>query len=123
DKGALVVPIQAVVERPPLGASSGDEIKVVFVVAGGKAHQRKVDTGISDETRVEVLGGLRPGEQVVTGPYRSLRDLKDGDPVRIGTPAPAGGAAGTGGAAGDDRGGADGAQDSGGRDSGGRGDR
>jgi len=123
DKGALVVPIQAVVERPPLGASGGDEVKAVFVVAGGKAHQRKVDTGISDETRVEVLGGLRPGEQVVTGPYRSLRDLKDGDPVRIGTPAPAGGAAGTGGAAGDDRGGADGAQDSGGRDSGGRGDR
>jgi len=115
DKGALVVPIQAVVERPPLGASRGDEVKVVFVVAGGKAHQRKVDTGISDETRVEVVTGLRPGEQVVTGPYRSLRDLKDGDPVRIGTPAPAGGAAG---AAGDDRGGADG-----GRDSGGRGDR
>ncbi len=120
DKGALVVPIQAVVERAPLGKSGGDEVKAVFVVAGGKAHQRKVDTGISDETRVEVLGGLRPGEQVVTGPYRSLRDLKDGDPVRIGTPAPAGGA---GGAAGDDRGGADGAQDSGGRDSGGRGDR
>ena len=118
DKGALVVPIQAVVERPPLGASRGDEVKVVFVVAGGKAHQRKVDTGISDETRVEVVTGLRPGEQVVTGPYRSLRDLKDGDPVRIGTPAPAGGAGGAGGAAGDDRAGADG-----GRDSGGRGDR
>ena len=121
DKGALVVPIQAVVERPPLGASRGDEVKVVFVVAGGKAHQRKVDTGISDETRVEVMSGLRPGEQVVTGPYRSLRDLKDGAPVRIGTPAPAGGAAGddrAAGAAGDDRGGADG-----GRDSGGRGDR
>jgi HlyD family secretion protein len=121
DKGALVVPIQAVVERPPLGASRGDEIKVVFVVAGGKAHQRKVDTGISDETRVEVIAGLRPGEQVVTGPYRSLRDLRDGDPVRIGAPAPAGGAAGAAGndsAAGDDRAGADG-----GRDSGGRGDR
>ena len=124
DKGALVVPIQAVVERAPLGASGGNEVKVVFVVAGGKAHQRKVDTGISDETRVEVLTGLRPGEQVVTGPYRSLRDVKDGDPVRIGTPAPAGGAAGAAGgaggdgAAGDDRGGADG-----GRDSGGRGDR
>ena len=125
DKGALVVPIQAVVERPPLGASGGDEVKVVFVVAGGKAHQRKVDTGISDETRVEVMTGLRPGEQVVTGPYRSLRDLRDGDPVRIGTPAPAGGAAG---AAGDDRaagaaGGDDRAGAGGGRDSGGRGDR
>lgn len=124
DKGALVVPIQAVVERPPLGAPGGNEVKVVFVVAGGKAHQRQVDTGISNETRVEVMTGLRAGEQVVTGPYRSLRDLKDGDPVRIGTPAPGGGAAGAAGddraagAAGDERGGADG-----GRDSGGRGDR
>jgi HlyD family secretion protein len=106
DKGALVVPIQAVVERPPLGASGGDEVKVVFVVAGGKAHQRKVGTGISDETRVEVVAGLKPGEQVVTGPYRSLRDLKDGDPVQIGTPAPAGGAGGaSAGKAGGDSGG------------------
>ncbi len=118
DKGALVVPIQAVVERAPLGATGGNEVKVVFVVAGGKAHQRQVGTGISDETRVEVMTGLRPGEQVVTGPYRSLRDLKDGDPVRIGTPAPASGAAGTAGDAGDAgdrRGGADGGSDSGGR--------
>jgi HlyD family secretion protein len=132
DKGALVVPIQAVVERPPLGASGGDEVKAVFVVAGGKAHQRQVGTGISDETRVEVLTGLRPGEQVVTGPYRSLRDLKDGDPVRIGTPAPAGGAAGAGaddggGGAGGDKGRdqdrTDGSAGGAGRDSGGRGDR
>ena len=120
DKGALVVPIQAVVERPPLGASGGDEVKVVFVVAGGKAHQRKVDTGISDETRVEVLAGLRPGEQVVTGPYRSLRDLRDGDPVRIGAPA---GAAGGGDSGGDQDKPATGVSGGAGRDSGGRGDR
>jgi HlyD family secretion protein len=120
DKGALVVPIQAVVERPPLGASGGDEVKVVFVVAGGKAHQRKVDTGISDETRVELLAGLRPGEQVVTGPYRSLRDIKDGDPVRIGAPA---GAAGGGDSGGDQDKPATGVSGGAGRDSGGRGDR
>jgi HlyD family secretion protein len=89
---ALVVPIQAVVERPPLGADLGvktaaahhekdDEVKVVFVVEKGKAHQREVKTGISDETRVEVLAGLKLGETVITGPYRSLRDVKDGDAV------------------------------------------
>ena len=118
DKGALVVPIQAVVERPPLAGAAradrgadrrtdgadgadradradrsqeGEEVKVVFVVAGGKARQRQVGTGISDETHVEVTAGLRPGERVVTGPYRSLRDLKDGDSVEIAAPAPAGG--------------------------------
>ena len=91
----LAVPIQAVVERPPLGnkeAGSGapgsddEEVKVVFVIEGGKAHQREVRTGISDETRVEILSGLEPGEQVVTGPYRSLRDLKDADAVQITRP-------------------------------------
>ena len=90
----LAVPIQAVVSRQPLGnkkaasgaAGSDDEVKVVFVVADGKVHQREVRTGISDETRVEVLAGLKPGEQVVTGPYRSLRDLQDGDAVQISKP-------------------------------------
>ena len=36
-------------------------------------------TGISDETHVELTSGAQAGEQVVTGPYRTLRDLKDGD--------------------------------------------
>jgi HlyD family secretion protein len=90
---ALVVPIQAVVERPPVAAGAagsdrdGDrEIKVVFVVADGKARQRPVEVGLSDETHVEIVAGLKPGEQVVTGPYRTLRDLDDGDAVTIGKP-------------------------------------
>jgi HlyD family secretion protein len=77
--------------------AGGDEISVVFVVAGGKAHQRAVDTGISDETHVEIVSGVQPGEQVITGPYRALRDLKDGDAVEIGAAA-----------GGDDSGGKDG---------------
>jgi HlyD family secretion protein len=93
---ALVVPIQAVVERAPLGSkekkdnqggkdNKDDEVKVVFVIEKGKARQREVKTGVSDETRVEVLSGLKAGETVISGPYRSLRDLKDGDAVRITT--------------------------------------
>jgi HlyD family secretion protein len=88
---ALVVPIQAVVERAPLADPKekgkehpdDEEIKVVFRVAGGKAHQVPVTTAISDETHVEVTAGLKPGEVVVTGPYRTLRDLKDGDAVTV----------------------------------------
>jgi HlyD family secretion protein len=91
---ALVIPIQALVERTPLkdakdGKDAKDkkdaEVKVVFVADKGKARQREVKSGISDETRVEVLSGLQPGEKVVTGPYRSLRDLKDGDAVHLTT--------------------------------------
>ena len=96
---SLVVPIQAVVERKPLGAdgkgssgkdssgknSSGKDkdVKVVFVIEDGKARQRPVQTGISDETHVELSSGVKPGEQVITGPYRTLRDLKDGDLVKV----------------------------------------
>ncbi len=90
-----VVPIQAVVERPPVrpegeesraDASDTDdeEVKVVFVIEEGKARQRPVETGISDETHVELRSGVKPGETVVTGPYRTLRDIKDGDAVYVG---------------------------------------
>lgn len=79
--GALTVPIQAVVERE--GEKGQKARKVVYVIERGKAHERAVQTGISDETRVELTSGLKPGEQVVTGPYRTLRDLKDGDAVQV----------------------------------------
>ena len=86
---ALVAPIAAVVEREPVSegadkaASSKkeDTVKVVFVVDQGKAHQRRVTTGISDETHVELTSGARLHDKVVTGPYRTLKDLKDGDAV------------------------------------------
>ena len=94
---ALVVPIQSVVERPPLApagaaeAADGDarddddaeEVQVVFVVEDGEARQRPVETGLSDETHVEIVAGLEAGEAVVAGPYRTLRDLDDGDAVRV----------------------------------------
>jgi HlyD family secretion protein len=106
----LAVPIQAVVEREDEGDAKGarkdsqapKSHKVVFVVTGGKAHQRTVETGLSDETSVELTAGVKAGEQVVTGPYRTLRDLKDGDAVRVSQSTEdedhkAGGAKGSGG--------------------------
>lgn len=80
---ALVVPIQAVVERDVTEGGASREADVVFVVQDGKAAQRVVKTGISDETRVEVVSGVREKDKVVSGPYRSLRDLDDGDRVRV----------------------------------------
>jgi len=88
---ALVLPIQAVVDRPPLqagkAAESGDpksdEIPVVFVLEDAHVRQRPVTTGISDATHVEISQGIEEGARVVTGPYRSLKKLKDGDRVLI----------------------------------------
>jgi len=79
----LAVPIQSVVQRPPVDDEDGEEIQVVFVVADGVASQRPVDTGISDATHVEITSGLEAGEPVVSGPYRTLRDLDDGDAVKV----------------------------------------
>jgi HlyD family secretion protein len=95
----LVVPIQAVVERPPLpadgsagggegaaGSSEEEEIKVVFVIEDDKARQRPVETGLSDTTGVEISSGLDAGIRVITGPYRALKNLKHGDAVKVSKP-------------------------------------
>jgi HlyD family secretion protein len=56
--------------------------KVVFVVDGGVAKIRAVETGLASETEIEIVSGLAEGEKVVEGPYRVLsRELADGKPV------------------------------------------
>lgn len=56
--------------------------QVVFVNNKGVAECRLVKTGISDETRVEILEGLKEGEQVISGPYRVFDKLKDGRAIK-----------------------------------------
>ncbi len=95
-QNALVIPIQSVVDRKPLAAEAAgkkaeataeskpdEEVPVVFVVADGKAQQSAVKTGISDTTHVEISSGVTEGQEVVTGPYRSIKKLQDGDRIEI----------------------------------------
>jgi HlyD family secretion protein len=81
---ALAVPIQAVVERVP-GAAPDDaadtdkpEKKYVFLAVDGKAKQVEVQTGISDATHVVVTSGVKDGDRLITGPFRTLKKLQDG---------------------------------------------
>lgn len=82
----VAVPIQAVTVRPadgPQGSAAGGAKhkldKVVFVIDGGVVHKRVVEVGLSSETHVEITKGLKEGEVIVEGPYRTLaRDLADG---------------------------------------------
>jgi HlyD family secretion protein len=56
----------------------------VFIVENGKAKFVKVKTGISDDTYIEIIEGLKGDEEVVTGSYRAIsRELKDGSKVRV----------------------------------------
>ena len=88
------VPIQSVVERVPpslskkKGADEDDDEnlpkkKYVFLVKDGKAKMTEVTTGISDATHVSVASGVKLGDQVITGPFRTLKKLKDGDAVQV----------------------------------------
>lgn len=56
----------------------------VFIIENAKAKFVKVKTGISDDTYIEIIEGLKGGEEVVTGSYRAIsRELKDGSKVRV----------------------------------------
>lgn len=86
---AVVVPIQSVVDRPATDRAEQSEseesemIRVALLIEDGKVVERPVEIGLADATDVEVISGVNPGEQVITGPYRALRDLEAGEAVEI----------------------------------------
>jgi HlyD family secretion protein len=57
------------------------ELKGVFVIHDGTAKFRQVETGIADQRNIEITSGLAKGDSVVSGPYKVLRTIKDGDAV------------------------------------------
>jgi len=59
------------------------ELEGVFVVKDNKAVFTPVKTGIPGEKYFEVLSGLSGGEQVIVGPFSSVRELRDGAAVKI----------------------------------------
>jgi HlyD family secretion protein len=59
-----------------------EEVEGVFVMRDGKAAFVKVKTGIAGERYLEVLDGLKEGDQVITGPFESVRNMFEGDVVR-----------------------------------------
>ena len=62
-------------------------LHVVFVKNGGTVKMVKVETGIADNTYIEVKSGLKTGEEVVSGSYAAIsRKLKDGAKVMIEKP-------------------------------------
>lgn len=58
------------------------ETEGVFVLKGGFVKFVPVELGIAGEEDFEVVSGLAEGQQVVTGPFRILRELKDGAQVK-----------------------------------------
>jgi HlyD family secretion protein len=69
---------------PPLAAGqSRKEFEGVFIARGGRAAFVPVKVGIAGDRYFEVLGGLDAGDEVITGPFASVRTLREGDLVRV----------------------------------------
>jgi len=67
-----------------IAAQKDEMLEVVFVVKDGVARIVPVKTGISSDTDIEIVSGLKEGQEVVTGSYRALsKTLKDGSRVKI----------------------------------------
>ncbi len=66
--------------------TNGDDVnEVVFILqADGTVKQRTVKTDIQDLNYIQVIKGLKTGEQIITGPYDVVnKDLKDGTKVKV----------------------------------------
>ena len=84
--------VEAATDTNSFGIQKQDQ-QGVFVLrkdAHGKlrVHFVPVTTGITGATDIEVLSGLKVGDEIVTGPYKTLRGLKDNALVKIDTSAP-----------------------------------
>lgn len=60
------------------------EIEGVFLMEKGRARFVPVKSGIADQQNMEIVSGLKENDQIITGSYKILRTLKDGDKIKIG---------------------------------------
>jgi HlyD family secretion protein len=92
-EGATAIPIQALVVRDvpkkdgkPAASSSAGRPQTeegVYLVKNQKLAFEKVVTGLAGELMIEVKSGPKVGEEIVTGPFKVLRQVKEGDKVII----------------------------------------
>jgi len=93
----IAVPLEAIVEKQPNSsptptiagsvptptpAEKPKGIKGVYVIEGNKVKFYEVTTGITGEADIEITSGIKTGMEVVRGPSRVLKTLKDGMTVK-----------------------------------------
>ncbi|HEY3172281.1 MAG TPA: efflux RND transporter periplasmic adaptor subunit [Thermoanaerobaculia bacterium] len=92
-EGATAIPIQALVVRDvpkkdgkaaaPSSSGRAQTEEGVYLVKNGKLAFEKVETGLAGELMIEVKKGPKVGEEIVTGPFKVLRQVKEGDKVIV----------------------------------------
>ena len=95
----IAVPLQAIVEKSPTPPATGaspapaaptaapsaekpKDIKGVYVLQGNKVKFVEVTTGITGESDIEILSGVQANMEVITGPSRVLKALKENQTVK-----------------------------------------
>lgn len=98
----IAVPLQAIVEKSPTAPAAGaspaptvagsvpapspgdkpKDTKGVYVLEGNKVKFIEVVTGITGESDIEILSGVQPGMEIITGPSRVLKALKESQTVK-----------------------------------------
>lgn len=73
---------------PAVEKAKKEEVQGVFVIAGEKAVFKKVETGITGATDIEVTQGLNEGEEIITGSYKVIRTLRNEAKVKVDNKAP-----------------------------------
>jgi HlyD family secretion protein len=81
-RGTSVEPTVSASNEPPPGHTR-KETEGVFLLREGKAVFTPVKTGIAGERYFEVLDGIQANDQVITGPFASVRGLNDGEAVKL----------------------------------------
>jgi HlyD family secretion protein len=81
--GSTLDPVASAAELKP--GETRKETEGVFVVRDKSKNVEfvPIKLGIAGDKYFEILSGLKPGDQVVTGPYNSVRNIADGDPVKV----------------------------------------
>lgn len=79
---AIAIPIQALVVREKPNVKPVPDEEGVYVHKDGEAQFVPVVTGLTGDTNIEIVKGLSEGQQIITGPFRALREIKDGSKVR-----------------------------------------
>ncbi len=107
-KNVLTIPIQALTIRqrgdlstqsdkkdtveaaapPSVRAKNKEELQGIFLVRDKQAVFAQVETGITGVTDIEVTGGVKEGDQIITGSYKALRTIKNGAKIKIDNSAP-----------------------------------
>ena len=68
---------------PAAEKAKKEEIQGAFVIQGDKAVFHKVETGITGATDIEVLSGLKSGDEIITGSYKVIRTIRNEARIKV----------------------------------------